>query len=404
MGSQSGSQTDVALADVHRKASLFDLITESAPDAIVSVDEEGVIRSFSPAAEEMFGYHESDVLGRPVTVLMPEPYRSEHDGYMSRYMTTGVPHIIGIGREVRAQRKSGEVFPAELAIGELVRGGETVFMGFIRDVSDRAKAEKEAARLKRALDRVSRIQTLGEMSTAVAHEVNQPLTAIANYATAARRLLKADGDHIDEAAALLDQVTAEARRAGEIIKRMRNLVDRGAIELRPENVNSIVRDATRLSVAGLPYNGLDVHQHLDENLPPVMADRVQIQQVVINLLANSIEAIGGDEHHDVHVETERVQPSGVLNIAARRNADDAVMVTVRDDGPGIPDEALGSIFEPFYSKKTHGLGVGLAVCRSIVHAHGGKIWAENNSDGGASFHFTLRAADASGGVAEEESA
>lgn len=393
MGSQSDSQTVVTLADVHRKASLFDLITESAPDAIVSVDKNGLIRSFSPAAEEMFGYPENEILGRPITVLMPEPYRSEHDGYMARYLTTGVRHIIGIGREVRAQRKSGEVFPAELAIGELVRHGETVFMGFIRDVSDRANAEREAARLKRALDRVSRIQMLGEMSTAVAHEVNQPLTAIANYATAARRLLKADGDHIDEASAFLDQVAAEARRAGEIIKRMRNLVDRGAVELRPVNVNSIVREATRVSVAGLPFHNLDVHQDLDENLPPVMADRVQIQQVVINLLANSIEAIGGDEHRDVYVETERVQPSGVLNIAARRNADDEVMVTVRDDGPGISEDSLTAVFEPFYTEKDHGLGVGLAVCRSIVHAHGGTIWAENNPEGGASFHFTLRAAD-----------
>lgn len=368
------------------ETSLLELIIETAPDAIVTADSEGRILIFSPAAEHIFGYPEDEAVGRNLSMLMPEPYRSEHDGYMTRYLETGEKRIIGIGREVRAQRKSGEVFVAEVAVGELKLGQRHVFTGFIRDVSDRALAEGRAHELQHRLERVARIQMLGEMSAALAHEVNQPLAAIANFARAAQRSLQSDTPDLDAIAGHLAVIVEQSLRSGEIIRRMRSMIDRGRAEIRPDDINDIIAEAIRVGRIGTFREGPEVHLDLARDLPRVMADRVQIQQVILNLMRNAIEAVE-DDHHLLTIESRRGDAPGRIVLSAGVSGDE-VLVSIRDSGPGIADHVLDTVFDPLVTTRETGLGVGLAVCRTIVSAHGGRIWAEN-SDQGAIFHFTL---------------
>lgn len=375
-------------------SSLLDLVIQTAPDAIVTIDDKGTILSFSPAAERMFGYAEDELVGQNVSVLMAAPHRDRHDAYMARYMATGEKRIIGIGREVQAMRRSGERFAAELAVGELKKDGQHIFTGFVRDVSDRVEAERRAGRLQRMLDRVSRIQALGEMSTALAHEINQPLVAISSFARAAARILGKIPPDTKKARDQLGRIADEAQRAGEILRRMRKLVERGRGDLRPEDLNGIVREAIALSRIGPEQDGVEVALDLARDLPPVLADRVQIQQVVVNLLRNAAEAVAGEEPGELHVATELSQCAETISVSAKATGVDEVMVTIGDGGPGIPDDILGTLFDPFVTTKQSGLGIGLAVCRTIIHAHGGRIWAEANAAGGADFHFTLPVARA----------
>ncbi len=370
------------------EAALLESVIQTAPDAILTINAGGVVLSFSPAAERMFGYAASAVVGRKVSMLMPEPHLGGHDGYLARYLATGERRIIGIGREVRARRRSGETFVAELAVGELRRGEEVIFTGFIRDATSRVDAERRAARLQRALDKVARIRELGELSTALAHEMNQPLAALSNYAQAARRMLTAEAPDPAAAAALLDRIAAEARRAGEILRRMRRFVDRGETELRPEAVVGMVREAAGLALSVAPPGRVSVRFDLEPDLPQVMADRVQIQQVVVNLVRNALDALNAQEDDGGAPH----EPAGTIHLRAIRKDASTVTVSVCDDGPGLPDEPLEAAFEPFRSGRPSGAGVGLAVCRSIVEAHGGRIRAENVPAGGACVRFDLEAA------------
>ncbi|QIE54195.1 PAS domain S-box protein [Pikeienuella piscinae] len=377
---------------MHRlsKERLYDLIVATAPDGIITSDASGAILSFSPSAEEMFGYTEAELIGENLRILMPAGHAARHDGYMRRYLRTGEKRIIGIGREVQARRRNGEVFVAELAIGELKLGEEHVFTGFIRDMSDRAAAQAKARKLQRSLDQLTRTRLIGEMSTAMAHEINQPLAAISNFARAASRLLADGAGDREKAASYLDKVAEQAKRAGEIIRRMRRLVDRGDVDLRPDDINEIVREAIRLDEAGSGSDDVRISVELGLELPPVMVDRIQIQQVILNLLRNAREALEPAEDGVRRITTSATR--GRIEMKAKVQEAGQVMVTVSDTGPGLPSDILQSLFEPLVTTKDRGIGVGLAICRSIVHAHGGRIWAENNAAGGADVHFTLQTA------------
>lgn len=386
-----GRQCHGAMSNGDQTHPYLDLIVQTAPDPIITIDSRGHILSFSPAAERVFGYSEEEIVGQNVSLLMPEDEARRHDGYIERYLETGDRKVIGIGRAILARRKNGEIFSAELAVGEMNSPGGVVFAGFIRDMSDRVAAQQRIRKLQAELEHSSRLKTVGEISSGLAHEINQPLTAIANYVHAARRILDSPAAGDGELPALLAEVENEALRAGEIIKRMYRLINQGKVNLRPENINDIITEALRLSEAGLSPNILEVTCDFGDDLPPVMADRIQIQQVIINLVRNAAEAMYDGPSHTIQIETRMDSPPMAVRVQASRDLNEQVRVTISDDGPGIPDHLADNLFEPFRTSRIDGLGVGLAVCRTIIEGHGGRIWVENRPGGGADFHFTIPA-------------
>jgi two-component system, LuxR family, sensor kinase FixL len=360
---------------------------ETGPDAIIVIDEQGRIESLNAAAVWLFGYLESEVLGQNVKMLMPPPDRDRHDGYLAHYRTTGEKRVIGIGRVVTGLRRDGTTFPMELNIGEIQIGERRLFTGFIRDITERQGAQRRLQDLQSELLHVSRLTAMGQMSSALAHELNQPLTAVANYVKAARRTLdqgvEASRGKVQE---LLDKAAGQALRAGQIIRRLRDFIEKREDNRAPEDINRVIEEAMALAFVGAADAGVAVTTTLGANLPPVMIDKIQIQQVVLNLVRNALEAMAGRQRRELHLTTV-AGPEGFVAVA------------VADTGPGLSEEVAAKLFQPFVTTKDDGMGIGLSICRSIVDAHGGRLWATPNPDGGVTFHFHLPVAE---GRDEEE--
>jgi two-component system, LuxR family, sensor kinase FixL len=354
-------------------------ILDTVPEAMIVIDERGLMQSFSSAAERLFGYSAPEVLGKNVNMMMPAPYRESHDGYIARYLRTGEKRIIGIGRVVVGQRKDGSTFPMELAVGEMTSGRMRFFTGFIRDLTERQKAEARLQELQSELVHVSRLTALGEMASALAHELNQPLSAIANYLKGSRRLLeKMSGPQAVVIEEALDKAAEQSLRAGQIIRRLRDFVARGETERRIESLTKLIEEASALALVGAKDHGVRVTYAFDPRLDSVLADKVQIQQVVLNLVRNAIESMEESERRDLAVSTER-------------GNDGMAIVKIADTGTGIAPEIASQLFQPFVTTKSQGLGVGLSISRTIVESHGGRIWVEPSPGGGTIFRFTLRA-------------
>lgn len=475
----------------------------AAVDPIVLIDPRGRITGFNRAAERVFGYTEAEVLGRNVSALMPAPYREEHDGYLERYLDTGSPRIIGIGREVVARRKDGSTFPIDLSVGEFVSGEERGFVGILRDITQRKRHEaelraateelrlifentptaititdvdghvldanhaceallgysmeglkgqrhtdlvaeedreavreaflslrhtgdrfsreiryrrsdgallygllqagvardergagllmiceildrsqvfeamREAEELRTRLAHVGRVGTLGEMVSGIAHEVNQPLTAIANYANAARRLVLSGQTDAAELAGIHEKIAAQAERAGQVIRGLRSMTRRRDSVREPLDCAALIVEASKLVEFELRSRGWRLVQNLDPRLPQVLGDGVQIQQVLLNLVRNAVEAMG-----------ERANGDAVV-ISASAVERPWVEICVSDCGPGLSAEVQERLFEPFFSTKAQGMGLGLSICRSILKAHGGELQYRRNLGGGADFVMRL---------------
>ncbi|MEM7545401.1 MAG: PAS domain S-box protein [Pseudomonadota bacterium] len=388
---------DRRLASSRSKAELFDIIVETAPEGIIIAAGDGRILSFSSAAERIFGWREADVIGQNLSILMPANHAELHDRYMARYQETGERQVIGQGRDVIALRRDGTSFAAHLEVGELREEDDHLFVGFIRDKTEENAANAKARRLERLLAQTGRAQVVGEMSTALAHELSQPLTAISNFAKAAALILEEDDGDLSKAHSYVERVADLSLRSGDIVRKMRGLVERGKVNLKPDDINAIVEEAVHVSETGEDDRTVEVCLDLARDLPLVLADRIQVQQVVINLLRNAREAVEGVEGRNALTEqriaTDMLPMRDRIEMTATVNDDECVVVTVSDTGPGIPADMLTAIFDPMVTSKPDGVGVGLAICRSIIHAHGGQIWAENNPDGGTNVHFTLRTAD-----------
>jgi two-component system, LuxR family, sensor kinase FixL len=363
-----------ALAD---REALLRSIFDSAPDAIIVIDEHGIIQSCSAAVRRMFGWSEAELMGRNVSMLMPAPYRDQHDGYVARYLHTGEKRIIGIGRVVAAQRKDGAAFPIELAVGEIRSSTGRYFTGFIRDLTERHEAEARLHEAQSELIHMSRVSALGEMASALAHELNQPLSANANYLAGARKLLEQGANADPRALDAIAKASEQALRAGETIRRLRDFLSRGESERRVESLQRLVNEACSLALLGAKEEGVRVQYKLDPRAERVLVDRVQIQQVLLNLVRNALDAMRG--------QAGRRE----LIVATEASADEMAVVSVIDTGPGLDPSAAARLFQPFVTTKDQGMGVGLSISRTIVEAHGGKIWAEPNPGGGVIFRFTV---------------
>jgi len=364
---------DLLAREAHLKS-----ILDTVPDAMIVIDEQGGMQSFSSAAERLFGYAAAEVLGKNVKMLMPSPHRENHDAYLRRYYETGERRIIGIGRVVVGQRRDGTTFPMELAVGEMQSSNRCFFTGFIRDLTERQQTEARLQELQSELVHISRLTAMGEMASTLAHELNQPLSAIANYLKGSRRLLETSGD--DRAATAreaMDKAAEQALRAGQIIRRLRDFVARGESERRVESLSKLIEEASALALVGVKEHGIHVRFQLDPRLDLVLADKVQIQQVLLNLMRNAIEAVAGTKRRELVVST------------APGTADN-VVISVIDSGPGIAEEIAPQLFQPFTTTKRHGMGIGLSISRTIIEAHDGQIWVDPTPGGGATFCFTLR--------------
>ncbi|HJS44941.1 MAG TPA: PAS domain S-box protein [Rhizomicrobium sp.] len=353
-------------------------VLDTVPDAMVVIDTRGIMQSFSATAERLFGYRASEAIGQNVSILMPQPYRGHHDAYLSRYMATGERRIIGVGRLVVGQRKDGSTFPMELAVGEMRSGDRRFFTGFVRDLTERQQTQQRLQDLQSELIFMSRFTALGEMASTLAHELNQPLTAATAFLNGTRRLL--DGgkpDDIPLARGGVESAAEQMLRAGQIIKRLREFVARGETDRRAESLVKLIEEASALALVGAKETGTQVSFSFDPAAGFVLVDRIQIQQVILNLVRNAIEAMQGGEQRELEVSTRWVDP-------------ETVEIAVRDTGPGIAPEIAENLFQPFMTTKPQGMGVGLSISRTIVEAHGGRLWAEPNPSGGTIFHLTLK--------------
>lgn len=352
-------------------------IVATVPDAMVSINTAGVIDRFSQAAEKLFGYKSTEVIGQNVSILMNEPHKAHHDQYIRAFMDTGERKIIGTKRIVSAKRKDGTTFPMTLSVGETLRDGEKYFVGFIHDETNQERVRSRLLELQLELEQVARLSAMGETAAAIAHELNQPLTASANYLQAAKLVLgRTDEIARIDVDRLLQKADDEIHRAGQIIKRMREFLKKSTGAKQPENINALIREAVELASIGYEGWHINVCLNLDDAIPEVNADKVQIEQVLVNLIRNAYEAMKG-----AHVRE--------LTITSQYEPKRFVTVSVSDTGCGLSGMAEHSLFRPFNSTKRDGMGIGLSICRTIIESHGGTIKADDDQPIGSVFTFQL---------------
>lgn len=352
-------------------------ILATIPDAMIVIDIAGLIIFFSAAAERMFGYSEEEVLGRNVRILMPSPDREAHDGYLHRYLETGVPNIIGIGRITTGRRRGGGTFPMQLSIGEARTGDSRVFTGFVQDLTERQETQIRLEELQNELAHVSRISAIGTMASSLAHELNQPLTAIANYLEGAVTLIdQPDPENLEMIRAALQEATLQSIRAGRIVRGLRDFIGRGDAEKGIESLGRLISEANALALVGAREQGIEVLLQLDPSVDKVLVGGVQVQQVLLNLIRNGIDAMADSPVKRLVIRTEPAS-AGFARIS------------IADSGSGLDKEVVPRLFQPFLTTKDDGMGLGLSICQAIIEAQGGSIWAEPALGGGTIFHFTL---------------
>lgn len=352
-------------------------VVETAAEAVITIDIDGSIETFNRAAQSMFAYSLEEIRGKNVRVLMPEPYHSEHDRYLERYLQSNEAKIIGIGREVRAQRKDGSTFPIHLSVSEVNYHPHRKFVGLIRDMSIQREAERTEREHVEQLAHVDRLNMLGEMAAGIAHEINQPLTALSLFSQAGKRLL--DAAKFDRLPEIFDKLSQHARRAGDIIESMQTMARRGASSREIRECNELFGEVVKLAEAEARFRDINIKLNFAAGLPLINVDAVQIQQVALNLLRNGMEAMRSIDC--------AAGNTIVLKTDLREDGD--IEIAVIDSGCGVSDDVAEKIFTPFSSTKDTGMGMGLSLSRTIVTAHGGQLAYKNNDKRGATFFFTL---------------
>jgi len=358
----------------------YRVVVETASDAVVCMDEDGTISFANPATTAVFGYEPTELIGKPLTVLMPDGVRKLYEKGLKAYLATGERRIDPKGTEFRGLRKDGQEFPVEVAFGELTSSGQRVFTGFIRDISERKRAEVERERLRQAqadLLHINRVSTMGELTAALAHEVKQPISAAVTDGKTFLRWLNRDQPDLGEAREAASRLIKDVERASEIISRIGSLFKKDIRRREMVDVNEIIREMIVLLRSEAARYSISIDEDLAEDLPETMVDRVQLQQVLMNLMLNGIEAM------------KDLGTPGRLRITSRQDGDRQLLISVADVGVGIRPEQLEQIFNAFFTSKVQGTGMGLPISRSIVESHGGRLWATPHSGPGSTFQFTL---------------
>ena len=352
-------------------------ILNAIPDAVVSIDMDGRVQSFSPAAEALFGYTPEEVIGQNISILLNEPDKSKQKRHVDRLQANDRENTVDKKRSVTARRRDGTVFPMTLSLAKATRDGEVCFVGFIHDESEQEQAQAQLIELQAELEQVARLSAMGETAAAIAHELNQPLTASANYLQAANLVFEKQSEGTNSnVGKLLQKAEDEVHRAGEIIKRMRDFLKKSKGSKERQDINLLIRESLELASVGYVDLRSHVELELDEDLPHVFADKVQIEQVLVNLIRNAYEAM---------VDTVLQE----LTISSTCESDGIVTVRVADTGCGLSDAAEYELFRPFNSTKKDGMGIGLSICRTIIESHGGTIEAGANLPMGSIFSFHL---------------
>lgn len=368
-------------ADPSSGAIQLDSVLDAMVESMIVIDEHGTIERVNKVTGDMFGYRPDELVGQSIGILMVGADKARHGNYLNRYKETGIRRIIGIGREVQAQRKDGSSFPAHIAVGEVGAGNTRRFVGLIRDLTEQRQSEEEALRQREEMVNVSRLSMMGEMAAAMAHELNQPLTAIANYAAASIRLLEqGTADSLADVRDALQEIKDQAHRAGDVIQRTRSFTksaDGTRTVTRIHEVAALIRSLATLDTKA---NNIQLKWEIPADLPPVVVDSVQIQQIILNLVRNAVDAME-------NIPADRRE----ISVTAKLTAPHEIRLEVSDRGTGVSEAAAANIFNAFYTTKSAGMGMGLAICRTIARAHGGQLGFRNNEpeEGGATFFFTL---------------
>ncbi len=385
--SQAGLLILATILDITERKRADDALMENATeleaavsgavDGVIIIDENGVMQSLNPAAAKLFGYDGAELIGKNVSVLMPEPYRSEHDTYLRRYLRTGKARIIGIGREVEGQRKDGSTIPMDLGISAVVVHGKRLFVGFVHDLSERRRIEARLQQLH-----ANRLDAIGGMAAAIAHEINQPLAAGKTYLETARRLLTQPPElrpaNVDD---VLGAAAEQIMRAGRIIRNLRGFVARGEPDKIFQGLHELIRDVCELVIGKAREESVHIDLRLDAKRDRVLVDPIQIKQVLVNLMRNALEAMNGCEKRALTLSTTSIEKG-------------LIRTDVADTGIGLSSDLKTNLFEPFSGTKSKGMGIGLSISRSIIQAHDGRIWAQANPEGGTIFSFTLPVTEA----------
>lgn len=372
-------------AALRRREAQLRTVLETVPDAMVVINESGTILQFSTAAETLWGYRAADVIGQSFTMLSPEDAHATNEAILRRLME----RRDGIASEVltgTGETADGRRFPLEARAGVAKSDGQTLLTVFIRDLTDRMATEERLSELSSEIAHVSRQSAMSELAADLAHELNQPLSATSNFLAAARMLIER-GEPAEKVSELLRTAIEQTQRAGEIIRRLRAFMARGEVEMRVESVERTVRDAVELILVGTGQFNTRVNYQLDPRARFILADRIQVQQVLVNLLRNAMEALRGSGRAERQI-----------TISSCKYPDQMVEIAVTDSGPGLPEHVLETLFSRFTTTKGSGggMGIGLSISKRIIEAHGGSLSAGNQPGGGASFRFTLPAVEEGG--------
>jgi PAS domain S-box-containing protein len=362
------------LANASPPADALRLVLETALDAVVVMGDDGIVTGWNVRAVQMFGWTREEAIGRPLAdLIIPERYHAAHRNGLQRYLKTGQAQVLGRRLEVSGIRKNGEEFPVELSIAP-IRGARLSFVGFLRDLTERNTLGQARAEVARMSQRMA----MSEMAASIVHEINQPLAAVAANADAGQRWLTRERPDIEEARAAFKRIAGDARRANAIIEEIRLMFRHDSTVLGAVDINSLIREVLSLVRADLENHRITVDTKLSDGLAPLHANAVQLRQVMVNLITNAIDAMStvANRQRLLRVGTQAVKPSSVL-------------ITVEDSGSGVDPAHAERIFEPFFSTKSHGMGMGLSICRSIVEHHGGRLSVAPGRKHGSIFQVTL---------------